>query len=80
MMLFTTLLLSTFAAGYHLPEPPNCSEEELMNGYNYTLRGGWMDLTMYHTWPRDLDRHGRMGAINFTSAAGICTEKHLANA
>ena len=80
MMLFTTLLLSTFAAGYHLPEPPNCSEEELMNGYNYTLRGGWMDLTMYHTWPRDLDRHGRMGAINFTSAAGICTKKNLANA
>lgn len=55
MMLFTTLLLSAFAAGYHLPEPPNCSEEELMNGYNYTLRGGWMDLSMYHTWPRDLN-------------------------
>lgn len=55
MMLFTTLLLSAFAAGYHLPEPPNCSEEELMNGYNHTLRGGWMDLSMYHTWPRDLN-------------------------
>ena len=69
MMLFTTLLLSAFAAGYHLPEPPNCSEEELMNGYNHTLRGGWMDLSMYHLWPRP------MGAINFTSAAGICTKK-----
>ena len=80
MMLFTTLLLSTFAAGYHLPEPPNCSEEELTNGYNYTLRGGWMDLRVYHTWPRDRHQHGRVGAINFTSAAGICTEKNLANA
>ena len=78
MMLFTTLLLSAFAAGYHLPEPPNCSEEELMNGYNHTLRGGWMDLSMYHTWPRDLNHH--QDPINFTSAAGICTEKHLANA
>ena len=82
MMLFTTLLLSTFAAGYHLPEPPNCSEEELMNGYNYTLRGGWMDLSMYVyvTRRRDRHQHGRMGAINYTSAAGICTEKNLANA
>ena len=84
MMLFTTLLLSAFAAGYHLPEPPNCSEEELMNGYNYTLRGGWMDLSMYTTWTRDRNRHGRTGAfnafLNFTSAAGICTEKDLANA
>ena len=75
MMLFTTLLLSTFAAGYHLPEPPNCSEEELTNGYNYTLRGGWMDLRVYRVY-----QHGRVGAINFTSAAGICTEKNLANA
>ncbi|CAL1168947.1 unnamed protein product [Cladocopium goreaui] len=74
MMLFTTLLLSAFAAGYHLPEPPNCSEEELMNGYNHTLRGGWMDLSMYTTWPR------RLGHIGWNSAAGICTEKNLANA
>ena len=80
MMLFTTLLLSAFAAGYHLPEPPNCSEEELMNGYNHTLRGGWMDLSMYTTWPRDLNPVGHKEAINFTSAAGICTEKDLANA
>ena len=80
MMLFTTLLLSAFAAGYHLPEPPNCSEEELMNGYNYTLRGGWMDLSMYTTWTRDRNPVGHKEAINFTSAAGICTEKDLANA
>ncbi|CAL1146600.1 unnamed protein product [Cladocopium goreaui] len=78
MMLFTTLLLSAFAAGYHLPEPPNCSEEELMNGYNHTLRGGWMDLSMYTTWPRDINHH--QDPINFTQAAGICTEKNLANA
>ena len=80
MMLFTTLLLSAFAAGQHLPEPPNCSEEELMNGYNYTLRGGWMDLSMYITWARRLHPHILITSINFTSAAGICTEKSLANA
>jgi hypothetical protein len=80
MMLFTTLLLSAFAAGYHLPEPPNCSEEELMNGYNYTLRGGWMDLSMYTTWPRDLNHH--QDPINFGrhlhgKTSGQCLRKWI---